>query len=115
MAQDALPHRRSLRGDPWLETFDCADPNVSVPARVETTTALQALALLNSSFVLSRAEHLAARAGTEDAPVDALVRLTLGREPGPLERRSLLAHAAEHGLASAARVVLNLSELAYLD
>ena len=42
--------------NPFLECLDGADPNLNVPVRNETITALQALALLNDPFMISQAE-----------------------------------------------------------
>ena len=52
--------RRNLR-DPFLEAFDLPDSNLSCPQRERSTTAPQALALLNSGDVLEAAKALAAR------------------------------------------------------
>ena len=101
--------------DPLFATFDCADPSLSVPARGETTTPLQALALLNDPFALARAEALARRASLEPDPVAALFRFALARGPGPDERAAVARYAGERGLPAAARVVLNTSEFLYVD
>jgi len=37
--------------EPLLDAFDCPDPSVKTPRRGITTTPLQALALMNNSFV----------------------------------------------------------------
>ena len=97
--------------DPWLETFDCADPSVQVPVRSETTTPLQALTLFNDPFVLRRAERFAERAGSAR---DAFER-ALGRAPTVLESRAIEGHVNAHGLASLCRVLFNTNELLYVD
>ncbi len=48
--------------NPWLETLDCPNPSMQTPARNRTTTALQALSLLNNPFVLQQAGYFAERA-----------------------------------------------------
>jgi len=70
--------------DPLLDAFDCPDPSVKTPRRGVTTTPLQALALMNNSFVQRQADHLAERAMTESnqnlsAAVQTAYRLALGR------------------------------------
>ncbi|MBC7816857.1 MAG: DUF1549 domain-containing protein, partial [Planctomycetaceae bacterium] len=52
-------HRRSLYRtwvrsgrNPFLEVLDCPDPSTKTPRRAVTTTPLQALSLLNNSFML---------------------------------------------------------------
>jgi hypothetical protein len=66
--------KRNLRY-PLLEIFDLPDMHNSCPQRSVTTTAPQALALLNGEFALERArqwsERLLAEHGTD---LDALVR-----------------------------------------
>jgi len=51
--------------EPLLDAFDCPDPSVKTPRRGVTTTPLQALALMNNSFVQRQAEKLAARVMAE--------------------------------------------------
>ncbi|MEX2027786.1 MAG: DUF1553 domain-containing protein, partial [Pirellulaceae bacterium] len=46
---------------PLLTVLDCPAPSLSTPKRQETTTPLQALALMNDSFVQRQAEKMAAR------------------------------------------------------
>src|SRR2546430_10870888 len=46
---------------PLLEAFDCPDPSVKMPQRGATTTPLQALGLMNGSFVLRQAHRFAER------------------------------------------------------
>ena len=97
--------------DPWMQTLDCADPSSSVPVRNETTTPLQALAMLNDRFLLERASRFAEHSGS----VDAAFRATLLRAPSPAERAALEAHERQHGLESVTRVLFNLAELLYVD
>ena len=105
--------------DPLLETLDCPDPSVKTPRRAVTTTPLQALGLMNDTFVLRQARCLAARlesiAGT-DIPkqVDWAYRLTLGRRPREPERERASALTRDAGLAELAWVLFNSSEFLYL-
>ena len=52
--------RRNLR-DPFLEAFDLPDSNLSCPKRERSTTAPQALALLNADEAADAAKALAGR------------------------------------------------------
>lgn len=61
--------RRNLRY-PLFEAFDRPDANVSCPLRGRSTTAPQALLLLNSELSLTAAQHLAGRVLAEAAPAD---------------------------------------------
>ncbi len=124
---DPASHRRSIyrfvvrsQPHPMLTTLDCADPSTSVPARDESTTALQALAQWNSRFVEAMAGHLGERLkqeapGSAEAKVDLALRLATGRGPSAEEREVLGAHLREHGEASLARVVMNLNAFVYVD
>src|SRR5207253_3850271 len=60
--------------NPFLESLDCADPNLNVPVRNTTLTALQPLALLNNPFMVKRSEFFAGRLGQ--------VRAAPGRQGG---------------------------------
>ena len=102
-----------------MDTLDCADPSLSVDKRNETLTALQALVLLNNKFMLRMSEHFASRlsAAHESRPaqIEMAYRLAMGRSPTEDETQYLQAYADKYGLASACRVVLNLSEFVFVD
>jgi hypothetical protein len=74
--------RRNLRF-PFLEVFDAPDSNLSCPERGRSTTAPQALTLLNSDEVMEAARATASRVlaetDTADARVRRAFRLVLGR------------------------------------
>ena len=122
---DPKSHRRSVyrflvrsKPQPFMTVLDCADPSLQVEKRTETLSPLQALALLNNGFMLTMAKHLAARvekAGGPPEQVAAAFRLALGRAPTADERAALAAHAKQHGLANACRVILNLNEFVFVD
>ncbi len=105
--------------NPFIECLDGADPNVNVPVRNETITALQALALLNDPFMIARAEDLASRvqalADDLGGQIDSAYRLTVARSPTPDERSVMVAYAHEHGLAAACRILFNLNEFVFVD
>jgi hypothetical protein len=105
--------------NPFLETLDCADPNINVPARNTTLTALQALALLNNPFMVQQAEHFAERLRalepTPERQIDAAYRLALGRQASPEERTALAGYARRHGLANACRLLFNANEFMFVD
>ena len=106
-------------GIPLLEAFDCPDPSVKTPRRSTTTTPLQALVLLNNSFVLRQARELARRVEHDAGPdvtrqVDMAYRRTFGRPPSEPEARRDAAFVREHGLAAFSRVLLNASEFVYV-
>src|SRR5262249_50514235 len=105
--------------NPFLETLDCADPNINVPVRNTTMTALQALTLLNNPFMVKQAEFFAdrVRAVEKETPrqVDAAYRLAFGRLPTERERVAFTAYVERHGLANACRLLLNANEFMFVD
>ncbi|HEX6986274.1 MAG TPA: DUF1549 and DUF1553 domain-containing protein [Planctomycetaceae bacterium] len=126
-AKRNLPH-------PFLAAFDLPDMFESCGGRVTTTTAPQALALLNDRQVLAAAETLAARLlATEDsldpAPiVERAFRTALGRPPAAEEIDAALTflreqerRAGEGESARAAAVtdlchaLLNANEFLYIE
>ncbi|HVA47062.1 MAG TPA: DUF1553 domain-containing protein [Pirellulales bacterium] len=105
---------------PLLDVFDCPDPSTIAPSRAVTTTPLQALALLNDSFVLRMADRFAERLRDESgrdvaAQVEHAYRLALARTPRPDETTAARAFVAEHGLAAFCRVLFNSNEFLYID
>jgi hypothetical protein len=104
----------------FLDVFDCPDPSAQAPKRAITTTPLQALSMLNNSFVLRMADRFAARieAATEPndlARVREAYRLAFGRLPSENELRDSAAFIRQHGLAALCRVIFNSNEFLYVD
>jgi hypothetical protein len=105
--------------NPLLDSLDCPDPSVKAPRRAVTTTPLQALGLMNNSFVLRQAKHFANRVAREagDDPVARVAlayRLAFGREPTAAERERAVGHVREHGIETLCWVLLNASEFLYV-
>ncbi|HKX60259.1 MAG TPA: DUF1553 domain-containing protein [Verrucomicrobiae bacterium] len=105
--------------EPLLDAFDCPDPSVKTPRRGVTTTPLQALALMNNSFVQRHAGHLAERAMKESQEnvsqaVHAAYRLALGRPPSNEEARRALAVVNERSLTNVCWALLNSTEFVYV-
>ncbi|MEX2139274.1 MAG: DUF1549 and DUF1553 domain-containing protein [Pirellulales bacterium] len=89
--------RRNLRL-PLLESFDLPDMHNSCPRRANTTTAPQALHLLNSEFALEQARRLAGRllndyceCEGEEARVRVVYELAFGRVPTSEEAAAAVA------------------------
>ncbi len=105
--------------DPFMESLDCADPSLLVPKRSGTLTAVQALALLNDPLIVEQARRFADRlraSGNDLGPqIDAGVRIALGRAATEGETAALAAHAQEHGLENAVRLLLNSNEFIFVD
>ena len=99
--------------------MDCADPSMRVDKRNESLSPLQALALLNNGFVVTQAQHLAARVRQERpdlaTQVDRAHALALGRQPDAAAREKLIAFAQAEGLPALCRLLLNLNEFSFVD
>jgi hypothetical protein len=81
---------------PLLDAFDMANPNSVHSKRDVTTTASQALALINGDLVYQWSESLAARvlreAGQdESARLERLYQILFGRSPDSFEKQTLQA------------------------
>ena len=105
--------------EPLLDAFDCPDPSVKTPRRGVTTTPLQALGLMNNSFVLRQAKELANRSLTEsknDLPkaIQAAYRLALGRAATGAELKRDLAAAKARSLENVCWALLNSTEFIYV-
>ncbi|MBX9624558.1 MAG: DUF1549 and DUF1553 domain-containing protein [Gemmataceae bacterium] len=114
--------RRNLRY-PLFGLFDSPDRNETCARRFVTTTAPQALTLLNDGIVLSYAKALATRAAKDD-PADPAGRafvLALGRPPSTEEAAKLAAFLDRRAgkpadaLADLCHALLNLNEFLYVD
>ncbi|MBB73828.1 MAG: hypothetical protein CMJ75_04860 [Planctomycetaceae bacterium] len=120
--EDEQLHRRTVyrfwpRGgrSALLDTFDCPDPSSTAPRRTVTTTPLQALSLLNNSFVLRMAGHLGARARREAGAgaahqVRRIYELTLSRQPDAEEAKLAVQLVERHGAAALSRALFNSNE-----
>lgn len=101
-----------------LDVLDCPDPSATAPKRAMTTTPLQALSLLNSSFVFQMSDALVDRMDNPqqaDATIAKLFRSVLLREPTDEELSQSRALVAKHGARALARALWNSSEFLVLD
>jgi hypothetical protein len=103
-----------------LDTFDCPDPATAAPRRAVTTTPLQALSLLNNSFVLRMSNYCADRITQEcgDDPARQIERawqLTLARSPNAAESEASKQLVAQHGLAALCRGLFNVNEFVLVE
>jgi hypothetical protein len=110
--------RRNLRF-PFLEAFDAPDTNLSCPKRERSTTATQALTLLNAEDVARASRQLAARleraAEGADERAALAFRLVLGRRPTEDEASLAREFLAESPLHELCRALFNTNEFVYLD
>lgn len=99
--------------------FDGPDSKAIVPTRAETTTAPQALFLMNNKLTLETAQRLAVKLTAEsDDEGERLRRLwlsTMGRPPEADEAKIARSFISEHSWERFIQAMLGTNEFAYLD
>jgi hypothetical protein len=105
--------------DETFGVFDCPDATLTMPRRNVSTTALQALNLLNGTFVQDQSERFASRVRDEagENPARQVQRaflLAFGREPTAVEARAAEKLVKAHGLALLCRALYNANEFVYI-
>jgi hypothetical protein len=109
---------------PMMEVFDQPESMLTCSRRDVSTTAPQALTLLNGSFVIEHAQAFAARLAVQSNPVETAWRAVLRRDPSPTELRSAQDFLARQttntgspvlAAAELVRGLLNTNEFLYLD
>jgi hypothetical protein len=114
-------YAHQIRGeqDATFGAFDCPDGGQAVPRRARSTTALQALNLLNSPFVIEQAERFAGRLRREEShasgQVERAFRLAFQRGPDPGEHEDAARLVRTHGLEALARALFNANELLFVE
>jgi hypothetical protein len=111
--------KRNLRY-PLLAAFDAPDATETCGRRFVTTTAPQALMLLNDRLVQDLAKQFAARvmheAGDDpDAIVTHAFRLALGRAPDETERAAMRRFLERGNIADLCHAIVNLNEFLFVD
>jgi len=125
-----------LNKHPWMALYDGADPNKSTEQRASSTVALQALSMMNGSFLRDKASALAQRIRDTTADpqgrIQAAWELVLGRAATPVELSEIMAYMADYqaelrsdgrseaeaerlAWTSFARVLLSSNEFVYID
>jgi len=107
------------QADPTFGAFDCPEAALVAPRRNVSTTALQALNLLNSRFVVRQAAYFAERLTEEAGPDPASqaergFQLALGRAPSDSERTAAVALIRSHGATTFCRALYNANEFVYV-
>jgi hypothetical protein len=107
-----------MRQDATFGEFDCPDASQMVARRNSSTTALQALNLLNSPFMIDQARAFADRLQNE-APgdihrqVERAFRLAFGRLVTDEEQRAARKLIESEGLIVFCRAMFNANEFLY--
>jgi hypothetical protein len=104
--------------DPTFGAFDCPDAALVAPRRNVSTTALQALNLLNSPFVIRQAAFFAQRLLADAGPdpcrqADRAFELAFGRMPSPTERDAAAHLIRTHGAPALCRALYNANEYVF--
>ncbi len=114
-----LLNKRTVRL-PFLNNFDQPDAMSSCPVRPVSTHALQALSLMNSDFAQQQAKAFAARlereCGADDrgCQVRRAYKLTLARQPKPVETRMAREFLASQALEDFTLALINRNEFVYI-
>jgi hypothetical protein len=100
--------------------FDCPDAGQVIPNRNQSTSALQALNLLNSPFMIEQAEflakHLESKGGSKvEEQIKLAYQLLFSRGPKSDELDDAAKFIQEHGLSAFCRAILNSNEFLYLS
>lgn len=109
-----------MEQDATFGAFDCPDASQIAPNRSVSTTALQALNLMNSPFVMQQAGLFAERLEREAADdaraqVDLGFQLAFGRPPDQAERQESLEFVSQYGLVAFCRALFNANEFVYIQ
>lgn len=105
---------------PLLETFDLPDNSTPCALRESSTSAPQALMLLNDAVAIEAAQALATRVEREaegDLPqqISRIFAIALQRRPDEVEVEACRRQLAKGNLTGVCRAVLNVNEFVYLD
>ncbi len=111
--------------NPMLAMFDFPDPNVHAGTRIETTTPLQKMFVLNSPFMVAQVDALAQRclavADEDSKRINWACQTLFGRGPTPEERKLGLEFLGDHDdkhterWKQYAQVLLASNELLMID
>ena len=109
-----------MERDAVFGAFDCPDAGQATAVRARSTTPLQALSLLNSSFVLQQAERTSQSLLREAGPqierqITLLYRRAYSRPPSAIELQDAKVFAKQFGLRALSRAVLNSNEFLFLQ
>lgn len=105
--------------DEVFGVFDCPDGGQTIPTRSRSTTALQALNLLNSKFMLEQAGFLAERIEAEagddtNRQIHLLFELAYSRLPTDDELSDVAEFVEQFGLKAFCRILFNSNEFLFM-
>ena len=108
-----------MQQDGVFGAFDCPDGAQIAPQRSSSITALQALNLLNSGFLLQQAGFFAERLEQEagagrPAQIERAFALAFGRHPTAHETAAALELVSQAGLPALCRALFNANEFVFV-
>jgi hypothetical protein len=111
--------RIRMRPDGVFSAFDAPDGGQACPRRTRSITAIQALNLFNSRFMVDESKMFAERLECEaedgvDGRVTRAFELAFARQPKAVELAGAQTLIAAHGLPAFCRAVLNSNELIFI-
>jgi hypothetical protein len=112
-----------------MESLDCPSGDQITPARGNSVTVQQALALWNDAFMASHCQHIADHvrsliteqsqgsvpADRDRQEIELAVRLILNRPLVDKERQDFVDYTSRHGLANLCRLLLNSNEFLFVN
>ncbi len=113
-------HRVRMERDGVFGVFDCPDAGQPAPRRARSTTPLQALSLLHSSFLHQQARRFARRIEREAGEdrrrqIERAFEIAYGRQPTADEQKACLAVWQELGLAAVCLALFNSNEFLRIE
>ncbi|PAY15880.1 hypothetical protein CKO51_29735 [Rhodopirellula sp. SM50] len=111
-------HKVRRERDAIFGAFDCPDAGQSTARRIESTTPVQALNLLNSRFTIEQAAAFADRLQTEAGEdlrqqIQLAYQIGFNREPNPDELADALPVVRKYGLQTLCRAMFNSNEFLF--
>ncbi len=112
-------HKIRMEPVPVFGAFDCPDAGQAMPKRNQSTTAIQALNLLNNPFVIDQSKVFAKRIQSEvgsdfHQQIARAFLLAYGRTATKTEQAAILPVVKQYGLESLCRVIFNSNEFLFL-
>ena len=106
--------------DPTFGIFDCPDAALARPKRTTSTTALQALNLLNSRFIITHSQLFADRVTKEvgsdpEWQARRAFERAFGRVPSTSEAQAATNLIRANGMPALCRALYNANEFLYVD
>ena len=112
-------HKIRMEPIPVFGAFDCPDAGQPTAQRTQSTTAIQALNLFNSDFIVEQSRVFGQRLITEvgsdhKLQIERAFQISLGRLPTETELKKCEQLVYIHGIEPFCRVLLNSNEFLFM-